>query len=442
MEILSSHLDASPVLAGDNIWKLDFTLSFESDSDGEAVVRTDLHSIREDFIIEVRKGSNSISRSITIDNPVLWYPSGLGSPRLYPFSVSIGSCQQNIHIGFRTIVEKDGWLYVNGRKIFIKACYAPDGIHGRYENILKGLADCWMNAIVMDGEIPAEVYDAAARTGILAISKSGYSSTSPSSAVLSSIPEMPSEVKSDDWTLEKTFKHPHTKENISYLTRLMEAVAAERFTARKRIEGASGVMIKPVLDEAGRWSLLHYAARQFFSPLFPLLITRGSSLLVYIVNDTDKELETELSVKLRTFSGQKKFTKEFTLTAPAKSVTLSEIIELGRVMRDDCFCYAKLATKEMLRERVMLLDTPRRSKYLESGLKAECTKNGPRSINIKLTTSNPSFDAYLETDIPGVFSDNLISVRPTAEKNVIFSAEEEVSIEEFISSLKIADLSL
>ena len=99
-------------------------------------------------------------------------------------------------------------------------------------------------------------------------------------------------------------------------------------------------------------------------------------------------------------------------------------------------------TKEMLRARVMLLDTPRRSKYLESGLKAECTKNGPRSINIKLTTSNPSFDAYLETDIPGVFSDNLISVRPTAEKNVIFSAEEEVSIEEFISSLKIADLSL
>ena len=187
---------------------------------------------------------------------------------------------------------------------------------------------------------------------------------------------------------------------------------------------------------------MQYAARQFFSPLFPLLVPRGPKLLVYIVNDTDRDLETELSVKLRTFSGQKKFTKEFTLTAPAASVTLSEAIELGRVMREDCFCYAKLATKEMLRERVMLLDTPRRSRYLRSGLKAECTQAGPRSINIKLTTENPSFDAYLETDVPGVFSDNIISVRPTAEKNVIFSAESPVELGSFISSLRISDLSL
>ena len=443
MDILSSHLDARPVHIADGSWRLDFALDFESGSSGEAVVCTDLHGAREDFPIEVRKGANHIERSISVEDPTLWYPAGLGFPRLYPFSVSVGGRQEDRHIGFRTAEERDGWLYINGRRMFIKACCPDKPIDGRRcEGILKGIADCNMNMVVLDGEIPQAVYDAADRTGVLAVSRSGMQGSSPSSVSISSLPQMPEKIDADEWTLERTYKHPQSADRIGYLPQLMEAVEAERFTARKRIEGAAGVMIPLTVSEDGRWSLLQYAARQFFSPLFPLLIMRGSSLLVYIVNDSDKELETELSVKLRTFSGQKKFTREFTLTAPAESVTLSEAIELGRVMRDDCFCYAKLATKGMLRERVMLLDSPRRSRYLRSGLRTECTKAGPRSVNVKLTTENPSFDAYLETDVPGTFSDNLISVRPTAEKNVIFSSEEEVDLDRFISSLRIADLSI
>ena len=158
MDILSSHLDARPVHIADGSWRLDFALDFESGSSGEAVVCTDLHGAREDFPIEVRKGANHIERSISVEDPTLWYPAGLGFPRLYPFSVSVGGRQEDRHIGFRTAEERDGWLYINGRRMFIKACCPDKPIDGRRcEGILKGIADCNMNMVVLDGEIPQAV---------------------------------------------------------------------------------------------------------------------------------------------------------------------------------------------------------------------------------------------------------------------------------------------
>ena len=40
----------------------------------------------------------------------------------------------------------------------------------------------------------------------------------------------------------------------------------------------------------------------------------------------------------------------------------------------------------------------------------------------------------------GTFSDNMISVRPSAEKNIVFMTEEEADLDRFRENMRIMDL--
>ena len=167
----------------------------------------------------------------------------------------------------------------------------------------------------------------------------------------------------------------------------------------------------------------------------------GSKLKIYAINSGEKDEKIELSVKIRDFHGGKKDAREYSAVLRSMEARLFDEIELGRIMRNEYFCYAKLSTKNSLRERNILLDIPSRLKLQDPHLKAECRKTGPRSISIKLTAEKPAFYVVIDSGpIRGVFSDNLISVRPSAEKNIVFMAEEEADLEKFIDSMRIMDL--
>ena len=104
------------------------------------------------------------------------------------------------------------------------------------------------------------------------------------------------------------------------------------------------------------------------------------------------------------------------------------------------FIYVKMSTKDILRERSVLLDEPK-SLFLEDPvLKTSVQQTGPRQFAVKLTAEKPAFLVALDSSVPGIFSDNIISVRPSAEKTVFFRAEEESSLDAFASSLKVMDL--
>ena len=74
-------------------------------------------------------------------------------------------------------------------------------------------------------------------------------------------------------------------------------------------------------------------------------------------------------------------------------------------------------------------------------ISSELTKADSKTIYIKLRSEKPALHvALVASGIRGIFSDNLISIRPSAEKTIIFSAEDDIDETEFRSKLRIYDL--
>ncbi len=78
--------------------------------------------------VQLTKGANTVSGSITISNPKLWWPNGHGTQPLYDLTVSIGDEISRKRLALRDLVvlnEKDARgtsmvIQVNGRAIFAK----------------------------------------------------------------------------------------------------------------------------------------------------------------------------------------------------------------------------------------------------------------------------------------------------------------------------------
>lgn len=73
-------------------------------------------------------------------------------------------------------------------------------------------------------------------------------------------------------------------------------------------------------------------------------------------------------------------------------------------------------------------------------LSVDLSRNG-RNINCRVSCTHPAFHVVLDAgDIAGSFSDNLFSIRPTAQKIVSFQCEGDVDLEDFRKTLRVYDL--
>lgn len=461
----------------DGRWTVRMEAVIETDKDAEYTVTGEIHGACTTETVRLEKGKQVLSIEVSEENAELWYPKGYGYPHVYPCSMRIGNWTGNAVIGFRKVEWKDGQLCINGTGIYIKAAYWKDS--GDTERTVRSAADANINALISENP-SEELYRAADHAGIIILG--GKEDPSHPSAAGTGIelehpavsPSLQSchLYRSDDERKEteallsepgsrrniilglgKLFRRPATFDRLVYLTQLKSAFDAIDAVSLRRIrpeetKGAATAILRddrPIseasLSPDGSWKILHYATRLLYAPLCPLLVIEGTRLRIYAVNDSSREEKIELSVKLRDFHGSKKDAREYSATLQPMEARLFDEIELGRIMRDEYFCYAKLSTKSLLRERNILLDTPSRVKLQDPHIRSVCTKTGPRSISIKLTAEKPAFYVMIDSgNIRGVFSDNLISVRPSAEKNVVFIAEEEADLEKFEREMRIMDL--
>ena len=88
----------------------------------------------------------------------------------------------------------------------------------------------------------------------------------------------------------------------------------------------------------------------------------------------------------------------------------------------------------------MLLDKPKNLALENPKLKVSAMKNGPRAFSVKIMAEKPAFYVALSNVENGLFSDNMITVRPSAEKTIFFKAEEDITLEAFEKGLKVMDL--
>ena len=138
----------------------------------------------------LKKGINTVKIPISIPNPILWWPNGMGVAHQYLFDFSLYHDQEllekkQIKIGLRTIAlvqEKDAigksfYFKVNGQPVFMKGANVipPDSFLPRvtdsvYQSIVKNAVDANMNMLrVWGGGVYADdaFYDACDKNGIL-----------------------------------------------------------------------------------------------------------------------------------------------------------------------------------------------------------------------------------------------------------------------------------
>lgn len=140
--------------------------------------------------IELRPGANTVSLPVSIENPHLWMPNGLGEPSLYKFTASLSVdgveiAKQERNVGLCTVrvvmdddeYGKSFYFVVNGKPMFAKgANFIPDDAllpnvtQERYKRIFEDVKAANMNMLrVWGGGIyeDDEFYDEADRNGIL-----------------------------------------------------------------------------------------------------------------------------------------------------------------------------------------------------------------------------------------------------------------------------------
>ena len=118
---------------------------------------------------ELCRGINRIVIRLSVENPVLWWPNGYGTPALYTLRLTIGKngcadCSKEMYVGFRTREYRlpqgassgtqPYWLYINQRPIYLKGVnMVPlDHLYGcideaRYVRLLSQLQAAGVNLI-------------------------------------------------------------------------------------------------------------------------------------------------------------------------------------------------------------------------------------------------------------------------------------------------------
>ena len=464
-------LEARPKMDRERNWHIDIMFSILSAGCRTITALVDLHGQSKAEKMEAPDGISEHVISMEVESPELWHPNGYGYPHLYQLSLSVDSSEASCLVSLRD----DCNIFQKGA---IWSSLGPGATAYEYEYLAKGAAEANMNVIYIDRDVPGTLSDAADRYGLYIeklppLASVGTVEVLPSPPSMSSVlafaplpadlslsspvmeahEEKPGSCKEVEMLTAENFPLPSTFEKGVYLSELNAALdAADKVSRLRANRSQEGIILSKFNDTRpqiagtlvecnGKWKIPMYASRLFFAPVCPLMFIEDDTLFIYVVNDRNEDVKAELSLKFRTFAGKKKDSREYQVEAKAMSSVLVDSFPLTWIRRDEVFCYSKLSTKNLLRERNLLLTGFKESKLEDPSLKWECRKTGQRTISIKLTVDKPAFYVTLDAgNIKGLFSDNMISVRPSAEKTVIFRSDEDVDEEAFRDSLKVYDL--
>ncbi len=250
------------------------------------------------------------------------------------------------------------------------------------------------------------------------------------------------------------YRFPSSLEKMIYLSQLVHSGVISSVVDHYRSQGdtCKGIFVKyltspyPATDESaieysGKWKMLMYQFRHIFSPLTTICLTEDGNIKVLAVNDTGKEEEVKISLKFSSFNGDKLKMQVFRKVLPPHSVTPITTTPYGFVKNPrEAFAYVKLSTPDIYVEDLIFLEEPKRCHLVDPKLNVKVKKNG-KFFLCEVSCMHPAFNVVLDAGkAKGVFSDNLFSIRPTAQKIVTFFTEDDIALEDFEKELKIYDL--
>ncbi|XP_042213967.1 beta-mannosidase-like isoform X2 [Homarus americanus] len=224
-------------------------------------------------------------------------------------------------------------------------------------------------------------------------------------------------------------------------------------------QGASWASI----EYGGRWKMLHYYSKKFFSPVIVSLYHENDDLKVYAVSDlVDDVLDLTLVVDLHRYDQTtqvKSYKKNLTMKAAEakfvatlnmwKDLDMNSLCQQGLYDEEDvCFVVSRLiaANGSLVAPENFLLFGKPKDAYLPHATVTISTISGPIvtpqsnwTFTVKVRSEAVALFVWLEVDEPGVFSDNGF-VMIDEESVIMFYSAEDTTVDALHSSITVKSL--
>ena len=255
------------------------------------------------------------------------------------------------------------------------------------------------------------------------------------------------------------FKFPVGFENMIYLSQVQQALAIRTAVDwwRSLAPNCMGAIIWQLndiwpgpswstLEYNGKWKLLHYESARFFAPIYIPAFIKDGNLYVNACNDTASSLKIKVNIAFLKFDGS--------VFAPEKNVEISiapesvqEVITMP-VDLENSAQYFIYITSEINGQKTVSTVFPALYKHAEiQKAKVEYSIkeiDSESAYEIKLKTDKPAFFVSLDNDnLPGYFSENMITLLPGKEKSIFFRQKsgEKYPLSEVSKRITIRNLS-
>ena len=257
------------------------------------------------------------------------------------------------------------------------------------------------------------------------------------------------------------FRIPESTSGMLYLSQVQQAIAVKTAVSywrslRPTCMGATYWQLNDVwpvtswasIEYSGKWKLLQYAAKKFFSPLAFSLVKKDGELYANVVNETMHDVKVKVTLHLMDFNGGNCI-KPIVLNADvpsdkAQCVWTSEIEKLpcqenGKQIIKFCdttefniadyFIYGEMEATggpsaggtPFIMNDMQFLSLQKEAAPQKADITSSVTQNDG-VYTIVLTTDKPAF--YTTLEIPGmhgIFSDNMLTLIPGKPTTVTFT---------------------
>lgn len=235
------------------------------------------------------------------------------------------------------------------------------------------------------------------------------------------------------------FRLPEGFENMLYLSQVQQAMAIHTAVTywrslRPHCMGSLIWQLNDVwpvaswasLEYNGKWKLLHYDAREFFSPLYAALYKKNGVVKTVLINDCEKDVCEKLEIKVVNFNGVVQ--KEFDFTENVSKDSAKEVFSINEnELPKNCFVTAKWGNRNLVS---IFIEEPKKAPLCKPNIKYAVNQVQNGIFDISLTAEKPAFFVSLDAiGIKGNFSRNMITLLPNQTEVIRFSTLPYVTIE-------------
>lgn len=182
------------------------------------------------------------------------------------------------------------------------------------------------------------------------------------------------------------------------------------------------------LEYGGKWKILHYMAKRFYTPTIASAFQTKEDLLeVWVTNDRAESVDTNLSLRLFDFVGTQVKRLDFTENIAAGSASLQGQFAVGDLVekRADVFAVLDLQVGDEHFRNEHVFTTWKSCELPRANVTVEVNAMEDGLFSIDLATNSPAFYLTLNAEgIGGEFDDNCFLLLPGEERNLVFTAKE------------------